>query len=323
MGMKKYVIKRLLLMIPSILAIIVFNFVLIHLGGDPTNVLAGEMATPEFIEALRERYGLNEPIHVQLFLYLSNVLRGDLGRSWRWSMPVSQLIANRLPNTLLLVITSQILAIAIGVLLGVYTAKSYPSRKETFLSSISLIMYSIPLFWFGLIMLIVFAFYLRWFPLGGIMSVLERKEGFAYVLDRIWHMVLPVATMTIAWLIPMYQRITASSVIEVMNEDYITTARAKGLDEGGVFIHHALRNALLPTVTVAGMFLGLMFSGAILTETIFSYPGVGRLMIEATFNRDFPVLMGIFLMVSVAVVFASLITDIAYAMLDPRIRLGS
>jgi len=323
MGMKKYVIKRLLLMIPSILAIIVFNFVLIHLGGDPTNILAGEEATPEYIEALRERYGLNEPIYVQLFLYLSNVLKGELGRSWRWNTPVTKIIVERLSNTLILVFTSQVLAITIGVFLGVYTAKSYPSKKETVLYSISLILYSIPLFWFGLIMMIVFAYYLRWFPLGGIMSVIDHKEGFAYILDRLWHMVLPVTTMTIAWLIPMYQRITASSVIEVMKEDYITTARAKGLDERRVFINHALRNALLPTVTVAGMFLGQMFSGAILTETIFSYPGVGRLMIEATFNRDFPVLMGIFLMVSIAVVLASLITDLVYAILDPRIRLSS
>lgn len=323
MGLIKYILKRILQMIPTILAIIVFNFVLIQMGGDPAYILAGEEATPEFLEVVRERYGLNKPVHVQLFLYLSNVIRGDLGRSWRWSVPVIQIIGERLPNTLILVLSSQILAITIGVMLGVYAARSYPSKRETALSGISLIMYSIPLFWFGLLLLIIFGVYLRWFPLGGIMDIIEKKTGVEYVLDRLRHLVLPVATMTISWLIPMYQRITASSVIEVMKEDYITTARAKGLSEGGVFVKHALRNALLPTVTVAGMFLGSMFSGAILTETIFSYPGVGRLVIEATFNRDFPVLMGIFIMVSVAVVFASLITDIVYAILDPRIRLGS
>ena len=169
-------------------------------------------------------------------------------------------------------------------------------------------------------MLIFFSVYLRWFPLGGVRSIfLENNEFFTVIKDRIWHLVLPVVTMSVAWLIPVYQRITAASVIEVMKEDFVTTAKAKGLKESAVFYKHILRNAILPTVTIAGMYLGLMFSGAILTETIFSWPGIGRLMFEATINRDFPVLMGTFLMVSVAVILATLITDISYAILDPRI----
>lgn len=320
MGLKGYIIKRVLQMIPAIFAIMVFNFAIIHMGGDPAYILAGEEATPEYIEVVRERFGLNESMPVQFFKYISNILRGDLGHSWRWSLPVVQIIGERIPNTLLLVFTSQILGILIGVILGVFAARKYPSKTETALSGITLVLYSIPLFWFGLILLIMFAVYVRWFPIGGIMSIGIEEKGVIYIiLDRLLHLFLPVVTMTVAWLIPMYQRITTASVIEVMRENFITTARAKGLDESAIFIKHALRNALLPTITVAGMYLGLMFSGAILTETIFSWPGVGRLMFEATINRDFPVLMGIFLMVSVAVVIATLITDIVYAILDPRI----
>jgi len=172
MGLIKYILKRILQMIPTLLAIIIFNFFLIHIGGDPVYILAGDDATPEFMEAMRERYGLDKPLNEQLFTYLSLVCRGDLGRSWRWNEPVIKIITLRLSNTLLIVFSSQLLAITIGIILGVYSAKKYPSLIETVISSISLIMYSIPLFWFGLILLIVFGFYLRWFPSGGMMSIM-------------------------------------------------------------------------------------------------------------------------------------------------------
>ncbi|MFC1804199.1 ABC transporter permease [Thermoproteota archaeon] len=319
MGLRGYIVRRMFQLIPMIFGLLVINFTLIHMGGDPVYVLAGEDASPEYLEVVRERYGLNKPLHIQFIAYISNVLQGDLGTSWRWSEPVSKIIWERIPNTLLLVFTSQILGILMGIILSIITARIYPSKTEAIISGILLAFYSMPLFWFGVIMLIIFAFQLRWFPIGGIISIDKELTGTSYILDRLWHLFLPVFTMTVAWLMPMYQRITSASVIEVMNEDFITTARAKGMDEWSVFIKHALRNALLPTVTVAGMYFGLMFSGAILTETIFSWPGIGRLMFEATINRDFPVLMGIFLIVSITVLLATLLTDIVYAILDPRI----
>lgn len=319
MGIRGYIFKRLLQMIPTILLIITINFIIIQMSGDPAYALAGEEASPEYIEVIRERYGLNRPVHVQFFTYVTNILRGDLGYSWRWSLPVVQIIGERIPNTLFLVLTGQIIAVIMGVVIGVFTARKYPSKIETLITSISLVLYSIPIFWAGLIMLILFSVNLRWFPLGGIMSLGIEREGINYLIDRIWHLVLPLITMSCAWLIPMYQRVTHASVIEVMKEDFVITAKAKGLKENTIFMKHILRNALLPTVTMAGLYLGLMFSGAILTETIFSWPGIGRLMYEATVNRDFPVLMGIFLMVSITTIISTLITDIIYAILDPRI----
>lgn len=320
MGLRAYIIKRVLQIPPTILVIMLLNFTLLHLGGDPAYVLAGVDASEEYIEAVRERYGLNKPFYEQLFIYMSMVLHGDLGYSWRTNRPAIDVIMEKVPNTILLVLSGQILGIVIGISSGIFVARKYPSKIETTISTISLVLSSIPIFWFGLMMLIMFSVYIDLFPISGMITVTEKLTGIDYILDLLWHLVLPVITMAAAWLIPIYQRITTSSILEVMREDYIVTAKAKGLSEQQIFVKHALRNALLPTISIIGLYIGLMFSGAILTESIFTWPGIGRLMLESTMSRDFPVLMGIFLMVSICVIIATLITDIIYAIVDPRIR---
>lgn len=320
MRMSGYVIRRILEMIPVVLIVIVFNFTLIHLApGDPVTILAGEAGTREYVEATRKRYGLDEPIYKQLAIYLINVLRGDLGYSFAHSRPVLELIIEKTPATLLLVLTSQSLSIVFGTILGAFCARRYRTKTDYVISFLSLIMYSIPGYWLGLILILVFGIGLRVFPIWGMISAGAGFTGIDYIKDILWHLFLPALTLSAAWLTPLFTRIARSSVIEVMKEDYITVARAKGLTENTIFFKHALRNALIPTVTQAGLILGFVLGGALMTETIFAWPGLGRFMYESIFRRDYPVLMGLFLVTSLCVVAAGLITDIIYGFLDPRV----
>ena len=320
MGMTRYLARRLLEIIPVILAIVVFNFVLIHVApGDPAQMMAGEMANQEYVQEIRMRYGLDKPIYVQLALYLANILRGDLGYSIPRGQPVLFLILEKIPATLLLVISAQVFSVIFGTMIGVLSARNYGSRKDALICFSSLVLYSTPVFWFGLILILVFGVGLRIFPIFGMTAAEKGLTGFAYLGDLIWHAFLPVMTLSLAGLAPMFLRLARSSILEVMKEDFITTARAKGLTENVVFFKHALRNALLPTVTQAGFALGFVFSGAVMTETVFAWPGLGRFMMDTAFQRDYPLLMGMFLFISVAVVAASLITDIVYSVLDPRV----
>lgn len=307
-------------MLPTILIVIVINFILIHAApGDPAVYLCGEYGTPEVIAAMRERWGLNEPLHVQLIIYLGNVFRGDFGSSLALKIPVMQAIANRVPATILLFTVSSFFGLVLGTLLGALSAKKFRSKTDSLLQIFSLISYSVPIFWFGIILILIFALQLRWFPFIGMVSSAVEIGGLDYILNVLWHLFLPTMTMSVAGAIPTYQRLTRASVIEVMREDYITTARAAGIKERTIFFKHALRNALLPTITVAGLNLSYMFTGLLMTETVFSWPGLGRLMYEGLMMRDYPLCMGIFIIVSVMVVVISLIIDIVYAFLDPRI----
>lgn len=318
--MAGYIIRRIIQMIPVILIIIVFNFTLIHLApGDPATVLAGENATKEYIEAARKRYGLDKPLYEQLGIYLAGILTGDLGYSFAFSRPVIRLIAERIPATVLLVFTSQILSLVFGTLMGAFSAKKYGTKIDIAISSVSILMYSMPIYWFGLVLILVFGITFPVFPIWGMVSMGMGLTGFDYVKDLLWHLFLPALTLSGVWLTPLFTRLARSSVIEVMKEDYVTVARAKGLTENTVFFKHALRNALLPSVTQAGLLLGFVLGGALMTETVFAWPGLGRFMYEAVFRRDYPVLMGLFLVTSVTVVIAGLITDVVYGFLDPRV----
>lgn len=320
MRLRRYIVRRLLQMIPTIFVIIVINFFLIHLApGDPARVMAGEMAHPDNVEAIREAFGLNKPLWQQFIIFVSNLFRGDLGFSFNYLEPVSKLIIERLPQTLLLMFAASTLSIVVGTLVGAYSASKYPSRLDSGMVISSLIFYSMPIFWFGLLLLYVFSRELGWFPSGGMYDIIDKKTGIAHAADILRHAVLPIITLT-AYNLPIFVRIARASVIETMQEDYITTARAMGVRERRVFSRHALRNALLPSVTMAGLTLGFLLTGAIMTETVFSWPGIGMLMWQAILNRDYPTLMGVFVFASISVVVASFLTDMVYAMLDPRVR---
>ncbi|MBI3977682.1 MAG: ABC transporter permease [Chloroflexi bacterium] len=320
MGLGRYVVRRLLEMVPVVLIIIVLNFTIIRLApGDPAIVLAGEYASKEHVAAIRQAYELDRPIPAQLVRYLSRVLQGDLGRSYQYNRPVLDVIATRIPNTLILVVTAQTLGLIIGSAVGTYSARRYPSATDSVLSFGSLAWYSMPVFWLGMMMVLVLGVNLKIFPASGMRNVLSEATGIGALLDLLHHLALPALAMMFGSTVPVYLRLTRASVIELSREDFATTARAKGLDENGVYFRHILRNALLPTVTVAGLFLGNVLTGAVLTETVFAWPGIGRLTYDAVLSRDYPLLMGLFIISSCMVVIASLLTDITYAILDPRV----
>lgn len=318
-GLSSYIARRLLESIPVIFLMIIISFVLIQVApGDPALLLAGPTANAEVIAAIRVRYGLDKPLIDQLSLYLTNLFQGNFGTSIVFHTPVLSLIIDRLPATLLLLLTSQTLSLLIGIWLGVLSARVRGSKTDLVISMSSLTIYSIPFFWMGLILILVFALNLRWFPTSGMVSVTGHRDGIGYVLDVIWHMILPVVALS-SWYIPTYVRITRAAAIEVMEEDYVNTARAKGLDENSVFMKHVLRNALLPIVTMAGLFLGFAVSGAIITEIVFGWPGMGQLLYQAAFGRDYPLLMGIFVLTSIGLVLATMFVDVLYTILDPRV----
>lgn len=321
MRLLQYFIFRLLQMVPIALLIIVINFVLIHLApGDVSIMLAGEGADPEYMQSVREAYGLDRPLHEQLFVYLGQVLQGDLGLSFRTREPVIGIIAERIPATLLLAGTSLIFASVVGVIVGTLMARRPGSALDTAVTTISISLFSIPVFWFGLMLILLFAVTLRWLPSSGMVSIAAPREGFGYVLDVAKHMVLPVVALSAVWL-GQYIRLARASVSETLAEPYVTTARAIGFPERRVMARFALRNAMLPIVTVLGLELGMLLSGAVLTETVFSWPGLGRLIYEAILSRDTPLIMGAFIIMSFTVMLAALVTDLIYAALDPRVRL--
>ncbi len=317
--MRRYALRRVMQIVPVMLFIAVVNFLIIHLApGDPAAALAGEGAPQEFIEALRKDYGLEKTLLEQLGVYLGTLLQGDLGYSFAYRRPVVEVIAERLPATLLLVLGSQLPAIVLGTLLGAYSARHYPSKIDSIVTGVSLSLYAMPIFWSGLLLILIFAVTLRWLPAAGMFSFSAPPDGIGRALDIARHMVLP-ATALFLYSLPQYVRLTRASVIEVMREDFITTARAIGYSENVVFLKHALRNALLPSVTVAGLSLSFVFAGALLTETVFGWPGLGRLMYEGVLKRDYPILMGVFLVTSALVLVVGILTDVIYAALDPRV----
>jgi len=319
--LRRYIFYRFLQLIPVIFIVIFINFLLIHLApGDVAITLAGEDADPVYIENIREIYGLNKPFHEQLLLYLGQVLQGDLGISFVSRQPVLHEILERVPATLLLVGTSLIIAIVIGTTLGTLVAQRPGSVIDSILSLVAVAAYSIPVFWLGLMLVLFFGVFLKWFPISGMYSLLIPKEGFDRVLDIAKHLVLPSIALSSVW-IGQYFRLSRTSVAEVYNEHYIVTVKAIGFSSNTILLHYALRNALLPIVTIFGVQLGLALTGAVLTETVFSWPGLGRLIYDAILARDTPIIMGAYIVMSICVAFASLITDLLYAVLDPRVEL--
>ena len=315
-----YIGGRLVQAVPILFVIILINFTLIHAApGDPIDFLIGSTdATPEYIEGLRREFGLDQPLSVQFATYITKILQFDLGYSLRYREPVLSLILGRMPATLLLMGTALVFSSLVGILLGVFAARRLYTAGDYAATFISIAGYSMPVFWLGQIMLVVFALHLAWFPTQGMYSLRAPSEGIGRVLDVAHHLVLPAITYSFYHLALIF-RLTRVKMQEVLALDFITTARAKGVAEGRVVYRHALRNAVLPVVTVIGLNFGFMLAGSVLTETVFAWPGMGRLLYEAVGARDYPVLMGLFTVLSVMVICANVITDVVYALVDPRV----
>lgn len=314
-----FIIKRILQYIPLILGVVVITFVLVHMApGDPTYILVGEIGDEEFVRAARARLGLDKPLPEQFLIYIYNVLRGDLGYSYIRSASVTSLVLSRIPATLLLVLTAMLISALIGIVLGAISA-ARRGAIDLSLSMLALAGISIPYFWLGQIILIVFAIMLGLFPVGGMISVKMDYLGLYYFLDVMHHLTLPAMTLA-AFNIAYTTKITRGSMLEALTQNYILTARSKGIPERRVIFKHALRNALIPVVTYIGLNTGALLVGAILTETIFSWPGMGSLLYDSIRLRDYPVMLGIFIYGSIMIIIANLVVDILYGILDPRIR---
>lgn len=318
-----YLLRRIGYGLLLMLGVVVLNFLLIRLApGDPAVVIAGEMggATEEMLAAIREDYGLNKPVLVQLWIYVSNVVRGDMGESFFFNQPVAGLIAQRIGPTILLVLTAQFLSILLGVFLGVIAARKPNGILSGFVSVFATIGYAVPVFWTGIMLIIFFASVVPIFPVEGMQSVKLRDAGFVVkALDIAHHLILPAFTLAIIYL-AQYARLSRASMMEVLGSDYIRTARAKGAPEKSVLFRHALRNAALPILTVAGLQFGNLISGALLVETVFNWPGMGRLAFDSILRRDYPTIMGVLFFASAMVVIANILTDISYRWADPRLR---
>ena len=306
---------------PTLAGIVVLNFLLLKLApGDAADVLAAEsgFATEETMSALRLRLGLDLSVLAQLWDYLTGLLQGDLGQSARYGMPVAKVIWQRLPGTLLLMSASLALAIGVGVALGAVMAVFAGRLPDRILSVVSLLFYSVPAFWIGLMLILVFSVRLGWLPSGGSGTIGSGLTGWAALLDQARYMILPALSLALFYL-AIYARLTRAAMLEVRSQDFVRTARAKGLSPFAVNARHVLRNALIPVTTMAGLHIGNMLGGAVVVETVYSWPGLGRLAFEAVMGRDFQVLLGILLLSSVLVILANLAVDLIQAWLDPRI----
>ncbi len=304
--MTRYILKRLAMLIPVLLGVTIVSFSLLQIvPGDPAVLLAGEDANPDFIEAVRKEYGFDQPLYVQYFRFISHAVQGDFGISIRNREPVINLLKQRFAFTVQLSFLSILIAAFIGLIAGVISATRQYSIFDNLSMVGALFGISMPIFWLGLLLMLVFSVYLGWFPAGG--------------SGGLKHLILPAIALGAASA-AVIARMTRASMLEVVRQDYIRTARANGLREWVVIYKHALKNAMIPVITVFGLEFGYMLGGAVLTETVFSLPGVGRLMVEGIFQRDYAVVQGSMLLVAATFVLVNLLTDIAYAFFDPKIR---
>jgi len=304
------------------IGIVLLIFILLRLApGDPAMVYIGEAggASEETLKEVRKEFGLDKSLSEQLFIYGKKFLIGDFGYSYFQGKPVLDLILEKVGATALLVLTAMFIAVIIGVLTGVSVAQRPTSLSSAFFTIFSLFGFAMPSFWLGIMLILAFSLYLPWFPSYGMITAGNAGNFWQFLKDILHHLVLPATTLGII-LIGPYSRISRTSMLEVIGSDYIRTARAKGLPKRRVIFKHALRNAILPILTMVGLQLGRLLAGAVLVETVFSWPGMGRLMFEGILRRDYPLIMGILFFSSVVVILVNLITDVMYSVLDPRIR---
>lgn len=303
-------------------AVVVLNFVLVHAApGDPVETIAGASGgmSEELKAELRGQYGLDRPLYEQLGVYLAKVASGDLGHSYYFNLPVTGLILERLAPTLLLVITAVLAAFLIGTTLGVLSSRKPNGLLSQAINVLSLVGFAAPVFWVGMMLVVLFASMVPIFPVAGMRAADASGGGLAGALDVAHHLVLPVLTLALVYL-AQYSRLARASMLDVLGSDFVRTARAKGLAERVVLYKHALRNAVLPVVTVLGLQFGNVLAGAILVETVFNWPGLGRLAFESVLRRDYPTILGLLLFSSIVVVVMNQLTDLCYRLIDPRIK---
>jgi ABC-type dipeptide/oligopeptide/nickel transport system permease component len=304
--MLRYALRRVLLVVPVLVGVSVASFLLLHLiPGDPAVILAGVEARPEELDAIRREFGLTDPLAVQYLRYVARAVRGDLGISIRTREPVSATLAGRLAFTVQLTVASLLLAVGIGVAAGVLAATHQNSWVDSGVMVLALVGVSMPSFWLGLLLLLVFSGMLQWLPSGGGGSLR--------------HLILPAIVLGTSGA-PVIARLTRASMLEVIRQDYIRTLRAYGLPDLLVVYKHGLRNAINPVITLVGLQFGFLLAGAVIVETVFALPGVGRLMVTAIFSRDYPVIQGGLLVIAVAFVLVNLLTDLTYGWVNPRVR---
>jgi peptide/nickel transport system permease protein len=332
----RYIVRRVLIAVPVLLSITLIVFVMLHsAGGDPAVVMLGARASDESLAALRSELGLDEPLPVQYVDFVRGALQGNLGTSYRSKQPVAHEVFSRFPATVELAVGAMIIATIIGLIAGTVAATRKNSVFDYSSTAMSLIGVSVPTFWLGIILIIVFGVELKWLPISGRVDPRIGADPNAHFLmlnsfvhgdwavfwDALKHLILPAFTLA-AWPAAIIARMTRASLLEAMGQDYIRTARAKGLKERTVIVRHVFRNAMLPIITVAGLEFGGLLAGAVVTEQVFSWPGIGKLTVDAITNRDYQIVQGVVILVGVIFILMNLIVDIVYVWLDPRIRYG-
>ncbi len=303
--MGRFIVRRLILAVPVLIGVSVIAFLILHMSpGDPAELLAGDEATQADIQIIREKFGLDQPLTIQYFRFIKGIATGDL-ISMKYEVPVMEIVGKRLKNTMILSSVAIAISVAVGVMAGILSAVHRYSWIDYVATVVALLGVSMPVFWWGLLMILVFSVNLMWLPSGGM-------GGFRNII-------MPAIALGTASA-GIIARMTRSSMLDVLQQDYITTAVAKGLRQKLVIYRHALRNALIPTVTVIGLQFGYMLAGAVLTESVFSWPGIGRLLVDSIMGRDYPVVQTALLVIALIFVLANLVVDVLYALLDPRIR---
>lgn len=312
--MTAYIIRRLLMTIPVMGLVAVFVFLLLHLApGDPAAIMAGDNASPENIEEIRRKLGLDEPLWRQLVVWLASLASGDLGRSMFWGDPVIKLIAQRAEPTISLAVTTLIFAVTVAVCLGVIAAANVGRAVDRFVMGLAVAGFSVPVFVVGYLLIFLFSIELRWLPVQGYTPL---SDG---ILAWLHNLILPTLALGLAY-VALIARITRTTMLDVLAEDYIRTANAKGVARAPMLLRHALKNAAVPIVTVVGIGVALLIGGVVITETVFNIPGIGRLVVDAIARRDYPIIQGVIMIFSGIYVLVNLLVDLSYTFLDPRIR---
>ena len=334
--MIKYIIKRLLMLIPVLIGVSIIVFFLLRVcAPDPATIYSGKFASAEDMQEWREANGLNDNIVVQYVNYVKDAVRGDFGDSYYTKTPVIEEIKERFPATIEIAVFAIIVATVFGIIIGVIAAVKKNSIIDNASMALSLVGVSIPIFWLGILFIILFTKILKWLPASGRIDAILRPEGGTgfYLIDTLsmgdveafmntlWHLVLPGMTLAL-YTLAIISRMTRSSMLDALNQDYIRTARSKGISEGKVIVKHGLRNAMMPIVTVIGLQFGSLLGGAVLTETVFQWPGIGKYAADSITRSDFPVIQAVVLLIAIIFVLMNLIVDIIYAFLDPRIKYG-
>lgn len=317
-------LRRLAQAVPVIFIIVSLNFLLVHLApGSPADALAGASgsATPQYMAQLRHEFGLDKPLYVQYLDYLKNIFSLNLGYSFFNNMPVLALIVQRLPATLLLMGSTILISVSGGIILGLLAGEKPNSARDRVISFLALVLYATPLFWLGLMLIILFALHLRWFPASGMADVAQFYTGWKMVVDVLHHLVLPAVTLSTFYL-ALYARLMRASMLEHSGMDYVVTAYSKGLTQRAVTFKHILQNACLPVVTMAGVQIANLLGGSVVVESVFGWPGIGQLAFQALVSRDLNLLLAIFFVAACLVIVVNLIVDVIYTILDPRIELA-